>query len=87
MNGTVNALKNKIKEFQNKEVCIEIEDAIQYQLIIKDSKIILSNQKLIISDEDKNDFIVELHYLDNTKIEENTIKLIMYNDLTIIITY
>ena len=87
MNEVINKLKSKIKEFQNQELYIEIEDSIQYQTTIKNSKIIVSNQKLIISDEEKKDFIIELHYLDSIVIDGSKIKLIMYNDLIINITY
>lgn len=86
MNEIINKLKNKISEFQNQELYIEIKDALQYETTIKNSKIIVSNQKLIISDEEQKDFIIELHYLDSLKIDESTIKLIMDNDLIINIT-
>lgn len=82
----VEKIKNKIEEFQNSEVYVEIENAIQYQTTIKNCKIIVSDQKLILSDEEKKDLIIELYYITKLEVYESTIKMVMENDLTITIT-
>lgn len=82
----IERIKEKIEEFQNSEVYVEIENAIQYQTKIKNCKIIVSDQKLILSDEAKKDLIIELYYISELEIYESTIKMIMENDLTITIT-
>lgn len=82
----IETIKNKIEEFQDSEVYVEFENAIQYQTTIKNCKIIVSDQKLILSDEEKKDLIIELYYISELEVYESTIKMIMENDLTITIT-
>lgn len=82
----VEKIKSKVEEFQNSEVYVEIENAIQYQTTIKNCKIIVSDQKLILSDEEKKDLIIELYYISELEVFESTIKMVMENDLTITIT-
>lgn len=76
-------VKEKIKEFENQDVFIKLENAIQYHTTINNAKIIVSDEKLIVSDEKEQDFSVELHYLDEIEENENTIYLEMSNDLKI----
>jgi len=80
----VEKIKNKVEEFQNCEVYVEFENAIQYNTTIKNCKIIVSDQKLILSDEKNKDLIIELYYISELEVHESTIKMIMENDLTII---
>jgi len=47
------------------------------------AKVIVSNERLIISDGENQDFIVELQYLENVDIEGNTIDLEMSNCIKI----
>lgn len=86
-NEEIQKLKEKITEFQNQNVFIEIQEALQYHFIIYQAKIITSNEKLIISDEKEQDFIVELYYLDSIKIEGNTIYMYLSNDINLKIDY
>ena len=79
----IKKLKEKMKEFENQDVFIKLENAIQYHTTINKAKIIVSDEKLIISDEKEQDFIVELHYLDEIEENGNTIYLEMSNDLKI----
>ena len=83
----IKKLKEKMKEFENQDVFIKLENAIQYHTTINNAKIIVSDEKLIISDEKEQDFIVELHYLDEIEENGNTIYLVMSNDLTITLEY
>lgn len=83
----IKKLKEKIKEFENQDVFIKLENAIQYYTTINNAKIIVSDEKLIISDEKEQDFIVELHYLDEIDENGNTIYLEMTNDLKITLEY
>lgn len=79
----IQELKQKITEFTGNDVYIELENSIQYYITIRNSKIIVSDEKLIISDGGQQDFIVELHYLDDLEITDKTIYMEMSNDINI----
>lgn len=80
----IDKLKNEIKKFENQNIYIELEDSLQYHTTIHNAKILVSNEKLFITNEKEQDFIVELHYLDSVDIsDENTIYLQMANSLKI----
>ena len=79
----IQKLKEKIKKLENQDVYIELEQSIQYHTTINKAKIIVSDEKLIISDEKEQDFIVELHYLEEIAENGNTIYLELSNDLKI----
>lgn len=83
----IQKLKNKITEYENQDIFIKIEKSIQYHTTIYNAKIIVSDQKLIISDGKEQDFIVELFYLDNVKMEDNEILLELANDINISLDY
>ena len=83
----IKKLKEKIKEFENQDVFIKLENAIQYHTTINNAKIIVSDEKLIISDEQVQDFIIELHYLEKLEEDGNTIYLNMSNELRITLDY
>lgn len=80
-------LKEKMKEFESKDIFIKIEGAIQYYTTIYNAKIIISQQKLIISDQKEQDFIIELFYLENVKIEGNAVCMELSNDINIILDW
>lgn len=86
-NEEIEKLKEKITEFENQDVFIEIQEAIEYHFIIYQAKIIASNEKLVISDEKEKDFIIELQYLEDIEIEGNTIDLEMSNNIKITLDY
>ena len=79
----VEKLKQKMTEFEDEDVYIELENSMQYHTTIKNAKIIVSDEKLIISNEKEKDFIIELHYLCDVGINENTVYLEMTNDIRI----
>ena len=79
----IQKLKEKIKKLEDQDVYIELEQSIQYHTTINKAKIIVSDEKLIISDEKEQDFIVELHYLEEIEENGNTIYLELSNDLKI----
>jgi hypothetical protein len=79
----IKKLKNKIMDFQGQDVFVAIQQAIQYNTTIYKAKVIVSNERLIISDGENQDFIVELQYLENVDIEGNTIDLEMSNCIKI----
>ena len=83
----IQIIKEKIKELENKDIYIELEQSIQYHTTINKAKIIVSDEKLIISDEKEQDFIVELHYLEEIAENGNTIYLELSNDLKITLEY
>lgn len=82
-NEIIEELKQKMIDFQNEDVYIELENSMQYHTRIKNAKIIVSNEKLIISNEKDKDFIIELHYLDDIEISENTVYLELTNDIKV----
>lgn len=86
-NEEIEKLKEKITEFENQDVFIELQEALQYHFTIYKAKIIASNEKLVISDEKEKDFIIELQYLEDIEIEGNTIDLEMSNNIKITLDY
>lgn len=50
-NEIIEELKQKMIDFQNEDVYIELENSMQYHTTIKNAKIIVSDEKLIISNE------------------------------------
>ena len=72
----IKKLKNKIMDFQGQDVFVAIQQAIQYNTTIYKAKVIVSNERLIISDG-------ENQYLENVDIEGNTIDLEMSNCIKI----
>ena len=80
-------LKNKLLDFENKNVYIELQEAIQYHTTIHNAKILISDEKIFISNGKEQDFIVELHYLSDVNIENKVIYLEMWNDLKITLDY
>lgn len=83
----IEKLRDKIAEYQGQNVFVKIENSIQYHTTICNAQIIISDQKLVISDQKKQDFIVELFYIEDVKIEGNSIYLGLSNDLNITLDY
>ena len=83
----IKKLKEKMEEFENQDIFIKLENAIQYHTTINNANIIVSDEKLIVSDEQEQDFIIELHYLEELEEDGNTIYIEMSNDLTITLEY
>lgn len=79
----IEQLKEKMTDFENEDVYIELEKALEFHTTIKKAKIFVSNQKVIVSDGKEQDFIIELHYLDDIEIDDNTVYLDMTNDIRI----
>ena len=55
-NEIVEKLKQKMTEFEDEDVYIELENSMQYHTTIKNAKIIVSDEKLIISNEKEKDY-------------------------------
>lgn len=83
----IEKIRNKIKEFENEDIYVELEGALHFNITIKKAKILVSNQKIFITNEKEQDFIIELYYLDCVEIENNTIFLKMLNDIKITLDY
>lgn len=83
----IQKLKTKILEYQGQDVFVKLENAIQFYTTIYNAQVIISNQKLIISDQKQQDFIVELFYIEDVKIEGDSIYLELSNDLNITLDY
>lgn len=85
--GLIEKLRDKIIEYQNQDVFVKLENSIQFYTTICNAQIIISDQKLVISDSKQQDFIIELYYLEDVKIEGNSIYLQLSNDLNITLDY
>lgn len=83
----IEKLRSKIQEFESQDIFVKIENALQYYTTIYNAKIIISSQKLILSDEQQQDFIIELMYLEQVIINGNSIILEMSNDLKVTLDY
>lgn len=83
----IQKLKTKIPEYQGQNVFVKIENSIQYHTIICNAQVIISNQKLIISDQQQQDFILELFYIEDVSIDGTSICLELSNDLEITLDY
>lgn len=83
----IQKLRDKIAEYQNQDVFVKLENSIQFYTTICNAQIIISDQKLILSDSKQQDFIIELYYLEDVKIEGNSIYLGLSNDLNITLDY
>lgn len=83
----IEKLRNKVLEYQNQDVFVKLENSIQYYTTIYNAQVIISDQKLIISDQKQQDFIVELFYIEDVKIDGNSIYLELSNDLNITLDY
>lgn len=83
----IEKIRSKIREFENEDIYVEVEGALQYNVTIKNAKILISNQKIFITNEKEQDFIIELYYLDFVKIENNSLIMNMLNDIKITLDY
>lgn len=85
--GLIEKLRDKIIEYQGQDVFVKLENSVQFYTTICNAQVIVSDQKLILSDSKQQDFIIELYYLEDVKIEGNSIYLQLSNDLNIILDY
>lgn len=78
-------LKNiLLKNFANTYVTIILNGSIQTQILIKDSKITICKNKIIISNEDK-DFTIDFLMMKNIILDDEYRIKIIYNDFEIIL--
>lgn len=78
-------LKNiLLKNFTNTYVTIILNGSIQTQILIKDSKITICKNKIIISNEDK-DFTIDFIMMKNIILDDEYRIKIIYNDFEIIL--
>ena len=69
--GKVEKLKNALlKDYKNKDIIVILEGFIKTYIIIKNSKILINNQTLILTDGKQQEFIIDLDYVYN--IDVNT---------------
>lgn len=81
--GEIERLKNKLISFRKKDVYIEISNSLQFHTTIENAQIIMSHQKLFITDGKEKDFIIELHYLDSLEEDGNITILNLYNEIKV----
>lgn len=78
-------LKNiLLKNFANTYVTIILNGSIQTQILIKDSKITICKNKIIISNEDK-DFTIDFLMMKKIILDDKYRIKIIYNDFEIIL--
>ena len=53
--GLIEKLRDKIAEYQNQDVFVKLENSVQFYTTICNAQIIISDQKLVISDQKKQD--------------------------------
>ena len=69
--GKVEKLKKALlKEYKNKDILVILEGFIKTYIIIKNSKILINNQTLILTDGKQQEIIIDLDYVYN--IDVNT---------------
>ena len=69
--GKVEKLKKTLlKEYKNKDILVILEGFIKTYIIIKNSKILINNQTLILTDGKQQEIIIDLDYVYN--IDVNT---------------
>ncbi len=69
--GKVEKLKKALlKEYKNKDILVMLEGFIKTYIIIKNSKILINNQTLILTDGKQQEIIIDLDYVYN--IDVNT---------------
>ena len=69
--GKVEKLKNALlKDYKNKDIIVILEGFIKTYIIIKNSKILINNQTLILTDGKQQEIIIDLDYVYN--IDVNT---------------
>lgn len=81
----IKKLKEKIKGFENKDVYVEFQNAIEYHTTIYKAKILASDEMLILSNGKKVSIQIDLTYLENIKNIGDTIIIELWNELTIIL--
>ena len=65
------------KDFKKKEIYIIFEGAIEFTIKMKNIKIFVTKDIIIIIDENDKEFRIEPHYIDNIEYQNNTIKFEM----------
>ena len=69
--GKVEKLKKALlKDYKNKDIIVILEGFIKTYIIIKNSKILINNQTLILTDGKQQEIIIDLDYVYN--IDVNT---------------
>lgn len=79
----IEKLKIKLMSFRDKDVYIEISNSLQFHTTIEKAQIIVSNEKIFITDGKEKDFIIELHYLDSLEEDGNITILNLYNEIKV----
>ena len=72
-------LKKEFKEWNNRNVCIDIDTTVRTTLILKNCQIIITKSKLIIADSDNSDITIEIDPLPKLFKKNNRAFKIQYN--------
>ena len=78
-NSKIEELKNAVKDYQEKELSINLDGAIEMFLSMDNAKIYVTNERFIISG--KNDVVIDLDHVDDFEIVYNTIKITVNGEI------
>lgn len=75
----IEELKNAVEDYQEKELSINLDGAIEMFLSMDNAKIYVTNERFIISG--KNDIVIDLDHVDDFEIVYNTIKITVNGEI------
>lgn len=78
-NSKIEELKNAVEDYQEKELSINLDGAIEMFLSMDNAKIYVTNERFIISG--KNDVVIDLDHVDDFEIVYNTIKITVNGEI------
>ncbi len=78
-NPKIEELKNAVEDYQEKELSINLDGAIEMFLSMDNAKIYVTNERFIISG--KNDVVIDLDHVDDFEIVYNTIKITVNGEI------
>ena len=75
----IEELKKAVENYQEKELSINLDGAIETFLSMNNVKIYVTNERFIISG--KNDIVIDLDHVDDFEVENNFIKIIINGEI------
>lgn len=75
----IEELKNAVEDYQEKELSINLDGAIEMFLSMDNAKIYVTNERFIISG--KNDIVIDLDHVDDFEVVNNIIKIIINGEI------
>lgn len=75
----IEELKKAVEDYQEKELSINLDGAIEMFLSMDNAKIYVTNERFIISG--KNDVVIDLDHVDDFEVVNNIIKIIINGEI------